>query len=65
MLKEVEKMNTQNDSPPVVMERIHQWLRHKRVCAWCKCRLGGNLFAKDETHGICPLCKDTVLKGIA
>jgi hypothetical protein len=35
------------------------WLRFKRVCAWHQpkpMRMGGNPFAKNVTHGICPEC---------
>ena len=32
-----------------------QWFALKRVCAWCKIRMGGNPFAK-ASHGICPIC---------
>lgn len=37
------------------------WWQFKRVCAWHKpkpIRIGGNPFAKKETHGVCPKCFD-------
>ena len=38
------------------MKKLLFWFRFRRVCGWCKCRLGGNTFALHETHGICPAC---------
>lgn len=39
------------------------WGAH-RVCAWCKCTIGGNPFAK-ATHGICPTCQEIEMSKIA
>ena len=38
------------------MKKLRFWFRFRRVCGWCKCRLGGNPFALHDTHGICPAC---------
>jgi hypothetical protein len=35
------------------------WLRFRRVCAWHQPkprRMGGNPFARNVTHGLCPQC---------
>jgi len=42
------------------MKTILQWFRFKRVCAWCKCYMGGNPFSKNVTHGICRGCKSNM-----
>jgi hypothetical protein len=38
---------------------VRSWLAARRVCTWCspRHRIGGNPFAKLETHGMCPLAK--------
>lgn len=37
---------------------VRFWLFNQRVCSWCKParRIGGNPFAEDVTHSICPDC---------
>ena len=41
------------------MKSVLRWLKNLRICAWCKCRIGGNPLAKTITHGICSKCRDT------
>lgn len=44
------------------MKRFFQWLRIRRVCAWCGCWLGGNPLAKTISHGICPKCRSSFIR---
>lgn len=38
------------------MKTLIEWLKTKRVCAWCHLWLGGNPLSWSHTHGICPAC---------
>lgn len=42
-----------------------EWFRLKRVCAWCKVRIGGNPATRRITHGICPRCAESMKQQIA
>jgi hypothetical protein len=35
---------------------FREWFELKRVCSWCRVRLGGNPFTRNVTHGICGHC---------
>ena len=45
-----------------MMKRVRQWLKWKRVCAWCDRRIGGNPLARRFTHGICESCNKDFYK---
>lgn len=34
-----------------------RWIKLRRVCSWCKDRLGGNPLAWVVSHGICERCR--------
>ena len=44
-----------------IPHRAKAWCQLHRLCAWCRCSLGGNPFSKKITHGICRSCSDKML----
>ena len=42
-----------------IYSSVSYWLRFKRICAWHEpkpIRMGGNPWARNVTHGMCPQC---------